>query len=817
MTDLDRTLVLELTRRYLRGAGVLGGIAAIGLAAAAIVGWLLDNRGLPRLGSDSIPMAFGTAVVLIALGSAVVCLAARPDVPWVWWFARICGCFGIIYGAARLLEVMNPDVDLRTGDWFFFHPPDDAFGRLSPTRMPFFTALNLLFTSSALVLIAAQVRRKPIIQAMRFLVLTVVSMSLVFSLGYLYGAPFFYGEPVMAIPMAFNDSLALLTLGAGLIGLLGPQGSPLGRFLGPSVSGKLLRAFLPFTVLTIAAVAWATHLVARSGGTDSAALITALLAVAAMFLVSFLCHRIARTVSADLEDVQQRLRDAEQASRSYAGRLEALNVSLEQRVVERTAALAASRDRLDQFFTILTSLQNPDNAEKTFDLVLSFCQRLGYDQAMLSVVDADARVVRAVKAVGALEKIVDRTVRPLDGDDILAEVVREGHLVVIPDSTQDPRCEPSTVAATGIRGHIIFPLVSGQVIGTLQVTSRSVLNPGPDELRALETLVSEAARAMAGVQRVEKIRQLNRQLEQRNDQLQRLAEDLRTTALSEHEAHQALKKAQSQMVQSEKLAALGQMVAGVAHEINNPLAFVGNNLAALQRDVGCLREVLQLYEEANVILIEHQPELVAHIRALADRIDLRYTLNNLDGLMLRSRDGVKRIQHIVKDLRDFARLDESDLHEVDVNTGIESTLNIIRNRAKKQDVELVVETNPLPLVSCYPAKINQVVLNLVANAIDACAHGGRVAVRTASRDGQIVIEVDDNGCGIEPAIRDKIFDPFFTTKPPGQGTGLGLSISYQIVQDHGGSIDVDSAPGKGTRFKVRLPLAGPAESVGRAS
>jgi two-component system, NtrC family, sensor kinase len=177
--------------------------------------------------------------------------------------------------------------------------------------------------------------------------------------------------------------------------------------------------------------------------------------------------------------------------------------------------------------------------------------------------------------------------------------------------------------------------------------------------------------------------------------------------------------------------------------------------------------------------------------------------------MVRSRDGVKRIQHIVRDLRDFARLDESDLHEVDVNAGIETTINIIRPRAKKQEVDLVVEPGLLPPVTCYPAKINQVVLNLVANGIDACPPGGRVTVRTRPADDGVEIHVADTGSGIDAAIRDRVFDPFFTTKPPGQGTGLGLSISYQIVQDHGGTIQFDSTPGQGTQFVVRLPIHSP--------
>jgi signal transduction histidine kinase len=173
--------------------------------------------------------------------------------------------------------------------------------------------------------------------------------------------------------------------------------------------------------------------------------------------------------------------------------------------------------------------------------------------------------------------------------------------------------------------------------------------------------------------------------------------------------------------------------------------------------------------------------------------------------MARSRDGLKRIQHIVKDLRDFARLDESDLHEVDLNAGIESTVNIIRGQAKKQDVELQLDLAPLPGVTCYPAKINQVVLNLVANAIDACSAGGKVTVSTKANGDGVAIEIADTGSGIDPAVAAKIFDPFFTTKPQGKGTGLGLSISYGIVRAHGGTINFETQLGRGTRFHIDLP------------
>jgi signal transduction histidine kinase len=324
-----------------------------------------------------------------------------------------------------------------------------------------------------------------------------------------------------------------------------------------------------------------------------------------------------------------------------------------------------------------------------------------------------------------------------------------------------------------------------------------------DRLQILNLLLSTYE---AAIQRNQELTRIKDELRSTNASLESANKELEQVIASERRTHEELKHAQSQLVQAEKLAGLGQMVAGVAHEINNPLSFVANNNCVLRRDFSVLKQLMTLYRRQDDLIARNSAEVGAQIHEISARIDLDYTLNNLDDTLAASAEGLKRIEQIVKDLRDFARLDQGELQQADINNGIQSTVNIILGSAKNKQVNLDLKLTPLPPVTCHSAKINQVVMNLISNAIDACKPGGRVIIATRTGENEIQIEVADTGTGIAPAIKERIFDPFFTTKPPGSGTGLGLSISYGIIQDHKGRIEVETKLGQGSRFIVHVPL-----------
>ncbi len=369
---------------------------------------------------------------------------------------------------------------------------------------------------------------------------------------------------------------------------------------------------------------------------------------------------------------------------------------------------------------------------------------------------------------------------------------------------------PSSMAVISAASVMIATVVAATLCWFFSKQIGGRLEQAESALRAANELLESRVTARTRDLQTAKaeLEDRNEQLSRSSDEIIRIAESVRIAHQELSIAHEELKRAETQLVQSERLTSLGQMVAGVAHEINNPLAFVTNNVALLERDVAKLHELIRLYQQAEGTLEQHQVDLLSHIHSLAEQMDLAYVLDNAPALLTRSREGLKRIQKIVRDLRDFVRLDEAELSEVDLNENVKATLALLGSQASTRGVSLVADLAPLPPITCFPAKINQALVSLVTNGMDACECGGMVTVSTRPEpEFGVSLAVADTGRGIDPSIRGRIFDPFFTTKPVGQGTGLGLAICYGIVKAHGGTIEVDSTVGHGSRFTIRLPRA----------
>ncbi len=276
----------------------------------------------------------------------------------------------------------------------------------------------------------------------------------------------------------------------------------------------------------------------------------------------------------------------------------------------------------------------------------------------------------------------------------------------------------------------------------------------------------------------------------------------RIRALSE--LNQKLKETQSQLLQSEKLASIGQLAAGVAHEINNPIGFVYSNLGTLQRYFTDLMSLIQAYESAEPSISDST--VISGLQALKKKADLDFLRDDVAALMSESRDGITRVKDIVQNLKDFSHADVNDEWQLaTLQQGLDSTLNIVWNELKYK-CEVVKEYGNIPDIECLPSQLNQVFMNMMVNAGHAIEERGTITLRTGAEDDQVWVEIEDTGKGIEPENLKRIFDPFFTTKPVGQGTGLGLSLTYSIVQKHKGRVEVDSSVGKGTRFRIWLPV-----------
>lgn len=263
------------------------------------------------------------------------------------------------------------------------------------------------------------------------------------------------------------------------------------------------------------------------------------------------------------------------------------------------------------------------------------------------------------------------------------------------------------------------------------------------------------------------------------------------------------------MIQSEKMSSLGQLVAGVAHEINNPVNFIHGNLVHLSEYIQDLLNLIHLYQERSS---NNDPE----IQTFIENIDLDFLMEDLPKTLSSMKVGAHRIREIVLTLRNFSRLDESEMKPVNIHEGIDSTLLILQHRLKARpespEIEVIKNYGNLPLVECYAGQLNQAFMNIISNAIDALEENGsqhkQIKITTSLvNSGWVQIAIADNGIGIPQLIQQQIFDPFFTTKPVGKGTGMGMSISYQIVTEkHGGKLECFSTPDEGTEFLIQIPI-----------
>ncbi len=269
-------------------------------------------------------------------------------------------------------------------------------------------------------------------------------------------------------------------------------------------------------------------------------------------------------------------------------------------------------------------------------------------------------------------------------------------------------------------------------------------------------------------------------------------------------SNEKLAGAQTQLLQSEKMASVGQLAAGVAHEINNPIGYVRSNLTSLTQYWQKISSVLEAYDQLEAALPVVTPEWKA-VQALKQRVELDYVRHDIVSLLAESVEGVTRVEKIVRDLRDFSHVDQAEWMTADIHECIDSTLNVVWHELKYKG-EVVKHYGDLPLVQCLPFQLKQVFMNLLVNAAHAIERQGIITIRTEREHADVRISFTDTGKGIEPAILKRIFDPFFTTKAIGVGTGLGLSVSYGIIQKHGGTIEVASEVGKGTTFTIRLPI-----------
>ncbi|MHC4184221.1 MAG: sensor histidine kinase, partial [Planctomycetota bacterium] len=303
-------------------------------------------------------------------------------------------------------------------------------------------------------------------------------------------------------------------------------------------------------------------------------------------------------------------------------------------------------------------------------------------------------------------------------------------------------------------------------------------------------------------QHQEELTTINEILEDQKEKLLHQKEELQHQKEELQVTLENLKTTQSHLVQSEKMASIGQLVAGIAHEINNPVTFISAGVDSLNTNLEEVNQVLDIYHR---ITPDNAEEKLKEIEELKEQIDYKQAISEINILIDSVKTGTDRTTEIVKGLRTFSRLDEDVLKVANIHEGLDSTLTLLRNKYKER-IEIEKHYGDIPEIDCYPGQLNQVFMNILSNAIDAIDDKGTIDISTSKSNRSIRISIKDTGRGISENSKSKIFDPFFTTKEVGKGTGLGLSICHSIIEKHNGSIEIESEVGKGSEFVIIVPV-----------
>ncbi len=467
--------------------------------------------------------------------------------------------------------------------------------------------------------------------------------------------------------------------------------------------------------------------------------------------------------------------------------------------------LETTIDRLSLISELSAAVNATLDAEKIYEQALErLVHGMGYQNAYLFRVDRARRVVRGHRMAGAtsaagprFETIEFRLDDPHCG---ASRVAASGLPLVIDDveSTTLP-VDVSTARSFGVRSVVMVPLrVKDAVFGVLNVTSSEPGRVGEDDLELLSAVANHVALAVDRAESFQTIEDLSRGLE---DKVRVRTEQLRTANEELQAAYRELQATQVQLVQREKMASVGQLVAGVAHELNNPIGFVYSNVTTLEDFARRLRAMLDAYRAAPL-----PEELRGPLATRWETLKIDYALKYLDSMIQGIKEGAERARKIVRDLRIFARTQDDVWQSVDLHEELESSLTLLSHLLKDR-VDVHRKFGELGPVECIRSQVDQVFLNLLANAAQAITGPGAITIETRQEGGVAVVAIADTGPGIPPEIMGRLFDPFFTTKPVGEGTGLGLSISYEIAKKHGGELRAESPPGSGAVFILRIPVA----------